>query len=50
MRKRKKKVIDKGSEARRLARKVVGAPAKTQVIPDKRKRPEKHKKDLRAEE
>jgi hypothetical protein len=44
MKKRKKKVIDVGKEARRVARKSGIAPAVTRVIPDKRKRPAKHKK------
>jgi hypothetical protein len=45
MKRRKKKVIDVGKEARRVARKSGAAPAATRVIPDKRKRPPKHKKD-----
>ena len=44
--KRKRKKIDKGVEARRAARKSGLAPAATRVIPDKRKRPAKHKKQL----
>jgi hypothetical protein len=44
MKKRKKKRIDPGKEARRAARKSGLAPATTRVIPDKRKRPPKHKK------
>lgn len=44
MKRRKKKVIDAGKEARRVARKSGIAPAVTRVIPDKRKRPAKHKK------
>jgi hypothetical protein len=44
MKRRKKKVIDVGREARRVARKSGIAPAVTRVIPDKRKRPPKHKK------
>jgi hypothetical protein len=50
MKRARKKKLNKGAEARRLARKVVGAPANTRVIPDKRKRPEKHKRDLLGEE
>jgi len=46
MKKRKRKVLDKGVEARRLARKSGIAPAATRVIDDKRKRPAKHKKRL----
>jgi len=42
--KRRKKVLDKGTEARRAARNSGIAPAVTRVIPDKRKRPSKHKK------
>jgi hypothetical protein len=45
MRKRKK-ILDKGTEARRAARKSGIAPAVTRVIPDKRKRPPKHKKQF----
>ena len=45
MKKRKKKAIDAGKEARRAARKSGIAPAATRVIPDKRKRAEKHKKE-----
>jgi len=45
MRKRKK-VLDKGTEARRAARNSGIAPAATRVIPDKRKRPPKHKKKV----
>jgi hypothetical protein len=44
--KRTKKKLDKGTEARRVARKSGLAPAATRVIPDKRKRPPKHRKDL----
>jgi hypothetical protein len=50
MKRVRKKRLDKGAEARRLARKVVGAPANTRVIADKRKKPEKHRKDLLGEE
>jgi hypothetical protein len=44
MRKRKKKMLDRGKEARRAARQSGLAPAVTRVIADKRKRPPKHKK------
>jgi hypothetical protein len=44
MSKRKKK-LDKGTEARRAARKSGLAPSSTRVIPDKRKKPPKHKTD-----
>jgi len=50
MKKRRKKTFDKGSEARRAARNSGVAPAVTRVIPDKRKSPPKHKKDLLKEE
>jgi hypothetical protein len=43
MKKRKKKVFDRGTEARRVARKSGLAPGTTRVIQDKRKRPPKHK-------
>jgi hypothetical protein len=45
MRKRKK-ILDKGAEARRAARNSGIAPSVTRVIPDKRKRPPRHKKQL----
>jgi hypothetical protein len=44
--KKPKKVLDKGTEARRAARNSGIAPAVTRIIPDKRKRPAKHKKQL----
>jgi len=44
MKRRKKKTLDRGTEARRAARRSGLAPAVTQVIPDKRKQPAKHKK------
>jgi hypothetical protein len=44
--KRRKKQLDKGAEARRVARKSGLTPGATRVIPDKRKKPAKHKKDL----
>jgi len=42
---KKKKRLDAATEARRRARKVGLAPGVERVIPDKRKRQEKHKKD-----
>ncbi len=42
--KKRKKILDKATEARRAARNSGIAPAVTRVIPDKRKRPPKHKK------
>jgi hypothetical protein len=50
MKRRKKKVIDVGTEARRAARKSGLAPSATRVIEDKRKRPPKHKKRWQEEE
>jgi hypothetical protein len=44
MRKTGKKKFEKGTEARRAARKSGIAPANTRVIEDQRKRPPKHKK------
>jgi hypothetical protein len=46
MKRKREKVLDKGTEARRAARNSGLAPAATRVIPDKRKRPAKHKKHL----
>jgi hypothetical protein len=46
MRKRKKKILDVGKEARRAARQSGIAPSATRVIADKRKRPPKHGKKL----
>jgi hypothetical protein len=46
MKKKQKKVFEKGTEARRAARTSGLAPASTRVIPNKRKRPPKHKKQL----
>jgi len=50
VKKRRKKIFEKGSEARRAARNSGLAPAATRVIPDKRKRPPKHRKTLRETE
>jgi len=44
--KRRKKVLDKAIEARRAARNSGIVPGGTRVIPDKRKRLPKHKKQL----
>jgi hypothetical protein len=44
MKKTRKKKFNKGTEARRVARKSGIVPANTRVIEDKRKRPPKHKK------
>jgi hypothetical protein len=45
----RKKKLDKGTEARRVARKSGLAPNATRVIPDKRKKAPKHKPDLLKE-
>jgi len=50
MKKRRKKTLDKGTEARRAARNSGIKPGATRVIVDKRKRPAKHKKDLLTDE
>jgi hypothetical protein len=42
--KKRKKKIDVGKEARRIARNSGIAPSATRVIPDKRKQPPKHRK------
>jgi hypothetical protein len=44
MKKRRKKILDVGVEARRAARNSGIRPSATQVIADKRRRPAKHKK------
>jgi len=45
VKRRKKKTLDVGREARRAARRSGLAPGATQIIPDKRKRQPKHKKN-----
>jgi len=50
MKRKRKQILDKGVEARRLARKSGLAPAVTRVIADKRKKPPKHKKAILQEE
>jgi hypothetical protein len=50
MKKRKKKRFEAGKEARRRARASGVSPAGTRVIPDKRKREPKHKKDWQETE
>jgi hypothetical protein len=45
VKKPKKKRFEAGKEARRRARSSGLAPSATRVIPDKRKRPPKHKSD-----
>jgi hypothetical protein len=41
-----KEKLDKGTEARRVARKSGIKPGVTRVIPDKRRKPPKHKEAL----
>ncbi len=48
--KNRKRKLDKGAEARRVARKSGLAPAATRVIPDKRNKRLKHAKRLLREE
>lgn len=48
--KRRKKTLEKGTEARRRARSSGLAPAATRIIQDKRHKRPKHKKDLLCEE
>ena len=47
---RRRKKLEKGIEARRLARKSGLTPATTRVIEDKRRNPPKHKKDFQRED
>jgi len=49
MRRRRKK-LDKGTEARRVARNSRLVPGATRVIEDKRRKPPKHKHDLQSED
>lgn len=44
--KARKEKLDKGTEARRVARESGIKPGATRIIPDKRKKPPKHQKDL----
>lgn len=50
LRKRRKKRLDPAKEARRLARQQAGQPPAERIIPDKRRKPPKHKKEIRPEE
>jgi hypothetical protein len=43
-------LLDKGNEARRVARDKAAPPPATRKIGDKRRKPEKHKKPLRGDE
>jgi hypothetical protein len=45
-RKKSAKKFTAANEARRRARQSVGAPPAERVVPDKRKKPPKHKKNL----
>jgi hypothetical protein len=47
--KRRREKLDKAVEARRAARKFGQAPGSTRVIPDKRKKPQKHRKAPQSE-
>lgn len=46
----KKKKLDKGKEARRVARASGLVPASTRVVPDRRKKQPKHKPNLLIDE
>ena len=45
----KKKTFSAATEVRRQARELQGAPPPTRVIPDKRSKPPKHRKELLEE-
>jgi len=49
-RKRKKPKFEKGTEARRIARENAGAPPAARIIPDRRRKPVKHKKSFLNDE
>lgn len=49
-RRKKKQKLFAGKEARRIARTLVGQPRPERVIPDKRKKPPKHKKEVLDQE
>ena len=49
MGKRRKRVLDVGKEARRVARDRIGAPPGTRKIEDKRQKPPKHRKPLKED-
>ncbi len=46
MKRKRKQKLEKGKEARRLARKLGLAPAATRVVENKKRKAAKHKKDL----
>ena len=48
-RKPKRKTFSAAAEVRRQARELQGTPPPTRVIPDKRRKPAKHKKELLEE-
>lgn len=50
MKKGRKKKLDKGTEARRLARRSGLVPGATRVVQDKRRKSPKHKRDLQSVE
>ena len=49
-RKKRKRKLSNAKEARRLARESVGTPPAARVIPDRRRKPPKHKKELTGED
>ncbi|MGH9792742.1 MAG: hypothetical protein ACRD5W_16165 [Candidatus Acidiferrales bacterium] len=50
VRKRRKKRLESANEARRLARQQAGQPPSARIIPDKRRKLPKHKKEIIDEE
>jgi hypothetical protein len=50
LKQRIRKKVDRAKEARRRARETVGAPPAERVIPDKRRKPPRHKKHLIEED
>ncbi|HUK53027.1 MAG TPA: hypothetical protein VL099_07035 [Candidatus Binatia bacterium] len=47
---KKRRKFNKGQAARRAARTLAGQPPVERIIPDKRRRPPKHRKPIAAEE
>ena len=47
---KKRPKFNAGQAARRVAREIIGQPPVERVIPDKRRKPQKHKKPLREED
>ena len=47
---RKRRKFSKGKAARRAARELAGQPPAERIIPDKRRKPPKHRKPIRLED